>query len=216
MRSSVFWLERNVPACLSNWSTRVVLPWSTWAMMAMLRILSINFVCLHDEAGTDYAGMGPPCQPVECKKVGFVELLQLEIDIHGVAISRSQTSRQGVDARDALERLGDRSVHHRIAAALDNLGTGNRAVLEDLDFNSANKRFVLLENGGGLLPLAEEAVVDEFVIPPELARCTACGSLARSTGRCALAIARGAGFCVGLGGGFCSFAWRCGRFGRAW
>src|SRR5690606_39133962 len=26
-----------VPDCLSNWSTRVVLPWSTWATMAMLR-----------------------------------------------------------------------------------------------------------------------------------------------------------------------------------
>ena len=31
------WLSRKVPDCCSSWSTRVVLPWSTWAMMAMLR-----------------------------------------------------------------------------------------------------------------------------------------------------------------------------------
>ncbi len=37
-RSSTCWLSRKVPACRSIWSTRVVLPWSTCAMMAMLRI----------------------------------------------------------------------------------------------------------------------------------------------------------------------------------
>src|SRR5688572_1484852 len=29
---------RNMPDCLRSWSTRVVLPWSTWAMMATLRM----------------------------------------------------------------------------------------------------------------------------------------------------------------------------------
>jgi len=37
-RSATCWLSRKVPDCRSNWSTRVVLPWSTWAMMAMLRM----------------------------------------------------------------------------------------------------------------------------------------------------------------------------------
>ena len=36
-RSATFWLSRKAPDCFSSRSTRVVLPWSTWAMMAMLR-----------------------------------------------------------------------------------------------------------------------------------------------------------------------------------
>ncbi len=37
-RSCTCWFSRKVPAWRSMWSTSVVLPWSTWAMMAMLRI----------------------------------------------------------------------------------------------------------------------------------------------------------------------------------
>ncbi len=37
-RSTWCSLERKVPLCCSMASTRVVLPWSTWAMMAMLRM----------------------------------------------------------------------------------------------------------------------------------------------------------------------------------
>jgi hypothetical protein len=37
-RSATAWWARKVPACCSNWSTKVVLPWSTWAMIAILRI----------------------------------------------------------------------------------------------------------------------------------------------------------------------------------
>jgi tetratricopeptide (TPR) repeat protein len=36
-RSATRWLSRKAPDCCSNRSTRVVLPWSTWAMMAILR-----------------------------------------------------------------------------------------------------------------------------------------------------------------------------------
>ena len=32
------WLSRNVWLCFSNASTRVVFPWSTWAMIATLRM----------------------------------------------------------------------------------------------------------------------------------------------------------------------------------
>ena len=38
-RSTICSLARKVPLCFSMASTSVVLPWSTWAMMAMLRIL---------------------------------------------------------------------------------------------------------------------------------------------------------------------------------
>ena len=37
-RSSMCWFSRTEPDCLRSWSTSVVLPWSTWAMMAMLRM----------------------------------------------------------------------------------------------------------------------------------------------------------------------------------
>ena len=36
-RSATFWLSRNEPDWDRSRSIRVVLPWSTWAMMAMLR-----------------------------------------------------------------------------------------------------------------------------------------------------------------------------------
>ncbi len=36
-RSATRWLSRNAPDCCKSRSTSVVLPWSTWAMMAMLR-----------------------------------------------------------------------------------------------------------------------------------------------------------------------------------
>ena len=37
-RSPIFSCAAKVPDCFSRQSTSVVLPWSTWAMMAMLRI----------------------------------------------------------------------------------------------------------------------------------------------------------------------------------
>src|SRR5271170_6948000 len=36
-RSATRWLSRKAPDCCRSRSTSVVLPWSTWAMMAMLR-----------------------------------------------------------------------------------------------------------------------------------------------------------------------------------
>jgi hypothetical protein len=37
-RSATVWLSRKAPDCLRSWSTRVVFPWSTCAMIAMLRM----------------------------------------------------------------------------------------------------------------------------------------------------------------------------------
>src|SRR5678815_4067232 len=50
-RSATWALERKMPLCQSIASTSVVLPWSTWAMMAMFRMSSL------------FAGgiVGPPC-----------------------------------------------------------------------------------------------------------------------------------------------------------
>ena len=43
-RSWTSWLARKAPPCFSISSTRVVLPWSTWAMMATLRKCSFCIV----------------------------------------------------------------------------------------------------------------------------------------------------------------------------
>src|SRR4051812_42797054 len=40
-RSATSWFSRNAPDCHSMASTSVVLPWSTWAMIATLRMFSI-------------------------------------------------------------------------------------------------------------------------------------------------------------------------------
>ena len=40
IRSSVDWFSLKVPLCFSRQSTRVVLPWSTWAIIAMFLIKS--------------------------------------------------------------------------------------------------------------------------------------------------------------------------------
>src|ERR1044071_3370934 len=42
-RSSTSWFERKTPAWRSIWSTRVVLPWSTCAMIAMFRMFTVSF-----------------------------------------------------------------------------------------------------------------------------------------------------------------------------
>ncbi len=41
-RSATRWFSRNEPDCLRSWSTSVVLPWSTCAMIAILRIFMMS------------------------------------------------------------------------------------------------------------------------------------------------------------------------------
>jgi hypothetical protein len=54
-RSDVASLARNTPDWASSWSTSVVLPWSTWAMMAMLRIDMENTDFREEQTGFDAA-----------------------------------------------------------------------------------------------------------------------------------------------------------------
>ena len=46
-RSATSWLALKVPLCFNSSSTRVVLPWSTWAIIAILRISS-RFVFINN------------------------------------------------------------------------------------------------------------------------------------------------------------------------
>lgn len=96
------------------------------------------------------------------------KLLQLEVDVYGVAVAGAEAGGGGVDFGDAAEGGENGLVHDRVAAGFDDFRAFDRAVAVDVDFDRADKRFVLLEDGGGLLPLAEKAVVDEVVIPTEL------------------------------------------------
>ena len=59
-RSAMCWFSRTEPDCLSSWSTSVVLPWSTWAMMAMLRISMNRALGAQEGAGLIDAGNAAP------------------------------------------------------------------------------------------------------------------------------------------------------------
>ena len=126
-------------------------------------------------------------------------LLQLEVDVDGVGVAGAEAGGEGVDAGDAVEGGEDGLIHEGIAAGTDDFGAGDGAVAFDLDFYGADEGFVLLKDGGGLLPLAEEAVVDEFVIPSEFAGGAACSTFAGAAGRRASTAAGGSGFCCTSG-----------------
>ena len=105
-------------------------------------------------------------------------------------------------------------VHEGVAAGADDFGAGDGAVAFDLDFYGADEGFVLLEDGSGLLPLAEEAVVDEFVIPSEFAGGAARSAFAGAAGGRASTAAGGSGFLCTRGGRL-GLSWGCRGFGRA-
>ena len=138
-------------------------------------------------------------------------LLQLEVDVDGVGVAGAEAGGEGVDAGDAVEGGEDGLVHEGIAAGADDFGAGDGAVTLDQDFYSADKGFVLLEDGCGLLPLAKESVVDEFVIPSEFAGGAACSAFASAACGRASTAAGCAGFSCALAVRF-SVAGRCRGF----
>lgn len=146
-------------------------------------------------------------------------LLQLEVDVDGVGVAGPQAGGEGIDAGDAVEGGEDGLVHEGVAAGADDFRACNGAVAFDLDFHRADEGFVLLEDGGGLLPLAEEAVVDEFVIPGEFAGGATRSASASAAGCCAASPAGCTGFSRALAGRF-SIAGRCRGFSftgcRSW
>ncbi len=99
---------------------------------------------------------------------GGLGLLKLKVDIHRVALARPEAAGQWINARHTLECLQHRCVHDRVAAAVNDVGTGNRAVFQNSDFYRANKGLILLENRCRLLPLAKKTIMNELVIPSKL------------------------------------------------
>ena len=127
------------------------------------------------------------------------DLLQLEVDVDRVGIAGAEAGGEGVDAGHAVEGGEDGLVHEGVAAGADDFGAGDGAVAFDLDFYGADEGFVLLEDGGGLLPLTEETVVDEFVIPSEFAGGAARSAFSSAAGGRASTAAGGSGFCCTSG-----------------
>ncbi len=109
-------------------------------------------------------------------------LLQLEVDVDRVGVAGAEAAGERIDAGHSVEGGEDGLVHERVATGADNFGAGDGAVALDLDFYGADEGFVLFEDGCGLFPLAEEAVVDEFVIPTELAGGATRSAFARACG----------------------------------
>src|SRR6476619_351045 len=58
-RSSTCWCSPNAPDCQSILSTRVVLPWSTWATMATLRMAARVFMGMRDSLSGCRGWFGP-------------------------------------------------------------------------------------------------------------------------------------------------------------
>lgn len=109
-------------------------------------------------------------------------LLKLEVDIDGVALGATQAFGKGFDSGNPLESGLNRLVHDRIAAGTCDFSRGDRAVGKNSEPHGAYKRAVLGKNRRGLLPLAEETVVNDLVIPAELRRIATrrgAGALAR-------------------------------------
>lgn len=140
--------------------------------------------------------------PVGKKREGFIAfaewsvfLLEFEVDVDRVGIAVAKSGGEGVDAGHTVEGGEHGLVHEWVAAGADYFSAGNGAVALNLDFDGADEGFVLFEDGCGLFPLAEEAVVDEFVIPTELAGRATRSAFARA---CGGGTAARAG-CAGLG-----------------
>ena len=109
--------------------------------------------------------------------------MQLEIDVDRVDLSTAEARGNGIDASHTIQGGEDGLIHERVATGADDFGTCDTAISFDLDFYRADKRFVLIKDRGRLLPLAEETVMDEFMIPSEFTGCATSPAFASAAGR---------------------------------
>ena len=167
----------------------------------------------HPETAFPSGGSGMQrTSPVPDAAPGGRVLLELEIDVHGIAAAGGEPGGGRIDLRHPLGGREHGLVHQRIPARLHDLRAGNLPVFFNPDFHRADKRFGLVEDRRRLVPLAVEPVVNELVIPGELRRiaarsgfCGRAGSLRRR--------ARPLRLSGGLGiGGFCRSSRSAGTF----
>src|SRR3954451_20072442 len=79
-RSATSWLARKAPDCHSILSTRVVLPWSTWAMIATFRMSSRVFLAGATNGPSYAAAIDQPDRPRPDAPGTEIELAGLDPD----------------------------------------------------------------------------------------------------------------------------------------
>ncbi len=107
------------------------------------------------------------------RRIPVRKLLKFEVDVDSVGTVGGQGGRRRVNLLDPPGRRQNGFVHQRIAAGFYDFRMRDRPILVDPDFYRADERFFLIENGSRLVPLTEEPVVDELVIPGKLRRIAA-------------------------------------------
>src|SRR6516162_5679230 len=108
-RSATCWLARNAPLWRSIASTKVVLPWSTWAMIAMLR-MSIKCKTSPAHSGArdhQAAGVGQELGQVDLRAVtempgDFGSAQTADLAANGKRHSAGQGIREAPDVKIAL------------------------------------------------------------------------------------------------------------------
>lgn len=95
-------------------------------------------------------------------------LVQLEVDIHGVSPPFAEVGGRSVDAHHAAGRGQNTFVHHHIAGGADNGEIVDLAIRADGDAEGGGE-LRGADNARRLIPDPEEAVVDQFMIPAEVA-----------------------------------------------
>ena len=147
-------------------------------------------------------------------EVSTPHLLQLEINIDRVSAGRSHFLRNRCDLDYLPGRLEDGLIHDRIAARLGQREGTDGAVALNGDLEYRRKVVLVLgRDGGRLLPLAEETVVDERVVGVDRAGIGAIPAGATCTCPAPLGIQEGVlrfGVPLALslaGGGLLSTAW---------
>lgn len=94
--------------------------------------------------------------------------IQLEVDVHGVRSPFAEVGGRGIDAHHATGRGQDTFVHHHIAGGADNGEIVDPAIGADRDAEGGGE-LGGSDDAGRLIPDTEEAVVNQLMIPAEVA-----------------------------------------------
>src|SRR5882672_11837338 len=106
-RSTRCWCAAKVPDCRRSLSTSVVLPWSTWAMIARLRIERDIEPWKCGRSRIVLARQGPVERGDQRSELGR---LRLEGDSHAVSLERRAAHRADGGDERAVQLLGERAV----------------------------------------------------------------------------------------------------------
>lgn len=92
-------------------------------------------------------------------------LIQLEVNVNDESAVGAETGRQRVDAGYMRTRLTNGIIHDEVPTGFDDFEIGNTPILFDSNLNCSDEAFSGIKKRGGLFPLREKAIVNEFEIP---------------------------------------------------